>query len=378
MSMNNHDRAAQPSNPLGDSDGSVDDVFAATQRRMSQRRSAPKTGPAPAEAIGALTGSSNPVNKYLANRNARPVTMRRYEDKLRRAAELLVEAGFVEGAGIRCTREFPWHRVSVADADALSQLLTRKYSSAKSRENVLGVVRSVLRQCARAELLDRRTCDELLDALPVRGGETNVAGRELSDNELLALLGAVMANPNQVLATRDAAILYVFMSTGCRVSELVDFDLRDYRSEDRSLLVRVTKSNRPVRVWLADEAAERLEHWLAIRGANSGPLFLSWYGERLTTSGVGFVLRSAKRSAGLSKRTTSHDFRRTFITRMLRAGVDPFTVRRLVNHKNVATTMVYDRRTEEEDRQAVERLKMPDPRTTLAPNGHAPNEEESP
>ncbi len=369
MSMHNHDRAAQPGKTEGSSDVEFDDLFAAAQLRMSRRRSAPRNGPAPAEAIGALVGSSNPVNKYLANRNARPVTMRRYEDKLRRAAELLVEAGFVEGAGIRCTREFPWHRVSVADADALSQLLTRKYTSAKSRGNVLGVVRSVLRQCARADLLDRKTCDELLDALPVRGGDTNIAGRELSDNELLALVRAVMAQPNQVLAARDADILYVFMSTGCRVSELVDFDLQDYRSEDRSLLVRVTKSNRPVRVWLAGPAAERLAYWLAIRGSKSGPLFLSWYGDRLTTSGVGSVLRNAKRSAGLAKRTTSHDFRRTFITRMLRAGVDPFTVRRLVNHKNVATTMICDRRTEEEDREAVERLQMPDPRSWPATDG---------
>lgn len=344
-----------------DEPAEVVDIFTETARRMAERQLTLPGEPAPAEAIRALKGGSNPVERYLANRAARPETMRNYEKKLKRTMALLVEAGFETGAGIASAREFPWHRITVTDADSFVRLVTRHYTSAKSRENYVGVVRSMLRQCARVELIDRRTCDGLLDALPVRAGKTTPAGRELNDDELLALQRAALQHPQPVLALRNGAVLAVFQSTGCRVSEVVDLDISDYRRDDHSLHLRITKSNRPIRVWLVPWAARRLETWLALRGDEPGPLFLSWRGGRLTTSGVSSIVADASKRAGLTLPMSSHDFRRTFITRILRAGVDPFLVRRLVNHVSVATTMIYDRRSELEDRDAVEMLQLPDP-----------------
>lgn len=147
-----------------DEPAEVVDIFTETARRMAERQLTLPGEPAPAEAIRALKGGSNPVERYLANRAARPETMRNYEKKLKRTMALLVEAGFETGAGIASAREFPWHRITVTDADSFVRLVTRHYTSAKSRENYVGVVRSMLRQCARVELIDRRTCDGLLDA----------------------------------------------------------------------------------------------------------------------------------------------------------------------------------------------------------------------
>lgn len=360
MSLPNPLDNTPPPLPDGDS-AEVLDLFAETARRMAERRSTSPSEPAPPEAIRALTGASNPVDRYLANRTARKESMRAYEKKLKRTMALLVEAGFDSGADISSARDFPWHRITVADADSFALLVARHYTSAKSRENYLGVVRSVLRQCARVGLVDRRTCDDLLDALPVRAGTTSPAGRELTDVELVALQRAALQHPKPVLALRNSAVLAVFQSTGCRISEVVDLDIGDYRRDDHSLELRITKSNRPVRVWLVPWAARRLETWLIVRGDEPGPLFPSWRGGRLTTSGVSSIIGWVSKAAGLTKPMTSHDFRRTFITRMLRAGVDPFIVRRLVNHVNVATTMVYDRRSEVEDYEAVQMLQMPDP-----------------
>jgi site-specific recombinase XerD len=371
----NHDAGlTEPGSEPSDPPGPVDDLFAAAARRMSHRRSKPNAGPAHPLAMKELTGGSNPVDRYLANRNARPASMANYERKMRRAAELLVEAGFMEGADdVGNPREFPWHRIGVADADAFFQLLVRRYSSPKSRENLLGVVRSLLRQCVRSELLDRRTCDQLLDAMPVRQIRCRPAGRELSDAEIVALQRAVLGQTNPVLAARDSAILAAFLSTGMRVSEVVDLDVADYRHDDASLLVRVTKSNREVRVWLTDWARDQLTTWMAIRGDGPGALFLSRAGHRMCCGSVRAVIGRAVARAGITARTTTHDFRRTFITRMLRAGVDPYTVQRLVNHVNIHTTTIYDRRTDAEDREAVLRLQLPDLR--LGGRAHNPADE---
>lgn len=54
--------------------------------------------------------------------------------------------------------------------------------------------------------------------------------------------------------------------------------------------------------------------------------------------------RAVKRAAckaKVDKKVTSHTFRHSFATHLLRSGYDIRTVQELLGHKNVDTTMVY-------------------------------------
>ena len=146
MSMSMPNPSHEPRRRAPSRNDDSGDLFAEAARRMSQRKSAPRTEPAPAEAISALTGSAHPVNRYLSNRNARPKTLSGYEYQLKRAAALLTEAGFAEGAGAVTIHGFPWHRITIPDADALNRLLVRKFPNAGSRAIILCAVRSMLRE----------------------------------------------------------------------------------------------------------------------------------------------------------------------------------------------------------------------------------------
>ncbi|MFC7640570.1 tyrosine-type recombinase/integrase [Streptosporangium lutulentum] len=170
---------------------------------------------------------------------------------------------------------------------------------------------------------------------------------------------------------RDAALLAVLYSTGCRRAEIAGMTLGDYDPGSRSIRVR-GKRDKERMVYLTTEAVGRMERWLAVRGRPAGALFCPIGksgglrirdGEpaAMTGQAIADILGKRLAEAGAAPRTP-HDFRRTFIGELLDAGVDLATAQALVGHSSPATTARYDRRPERRRREAVDRIAMPAPR----------------
>jgi len=79
----------------------------------------------------------------------------------------------------------------------------------------------------------------------------------------------------------------------------------------------------------------------------------------------GAVAAAVKR-AGLGK-ITWHMFRHTFASRLTREGVDIVTVKDLLGHSNISTTMRYAHSNDEAKRRAVQRLKSSDKIVAIVP-----------
>jgi integrase len=75
----------------------------------------------------------------------------------------------------------------------------------------------------------------------------------------------------------------------------------------------------------------------------------------MTDDGVLKILQRRAQLAGVDS-FSPHDFRRTFCSDLLDAGVDIVTVQKLAGHASPVTTAKYDRRGEETKRQAVQHL----------------------
>jgi integrase/recombinase XerC len=151
------------------------------------------------------------------------------------------------------------------------------------------------------------------------------------------------------LGLRDLAILEVLYSCGLRVSELVGLDLRSIDFDQR--LVRVLgKGNKERIVPVGKKAVTAVRNYLestvplrkkAGGDAETGPLFISARGTRLSTRSVANIVKKYGREGGLMLDISPHALRHTFATHLLDGGADLRSVQELLGHASLSTTQKY-------------------------------------
>ncbi len=158
-------------------------------------------------------------------------------------------------------------------------------------------------------------------------------------------------------------MMAILRGGGLRREEAVNLELRDLNIGDGSLRVRRGKGNKERTVYLPPLLLSLVEDWIEISGKAKGVLLCHVRKGRqvvvrgLTPQSVWFVLKNRALDAGVDD-FSPHDFRRTFISKLLDASVDIVTVQQLAGHSDPGTTARYDRRKEETKRRAVQVLDL--------------------
>jgi integrase len=174
--------------------------------------------------------------------------------------------------------------------------------------------------------------------------EDNLRFETLSEIEEKALY---LASPPYL---RDLIVFAI--NTGLRTSDIFNLQWTEVDIEQKRLKKIVKKSSRPLSLPLNDAAFNVIERR---EGSQDGPYVFSnpMTGEKLKD--VKGALAAAVKRAGL-KKVTWHQFRHTFASRLTRDGVDIVTVKELLGHSNISTTMRYAHSNDDAKRRAVERL----------------------
>jgi integrase len=153
-----------------------------------------------------------------------------------------------------------------------------------------------------------------------------------------------------------------------RSIEVARLTLADWDVEAGTLLLRGTKNRRDHLVQLHPATVDYLHRWIQIRGEAPGALFTPVRGRtlrHLSEETVQNRVQFLGHAAGITH-FGSHDFRRTFATELLRTHDAPL-VGKLLNHKKLTSTMVYDLASEDEQRAAVASIELP----KVSPHHHS-------
>jgi len=115
-------------------------------------------------------------------------------------------------------------------------------------------------------------------------------------------------------------------------------------SDDR---LRVTgKGNKERIVYITDACKEAIESYMSVRvppkSGHRNALFISRLGQRIDEQTVKHLVKKHLTAAGLgSKKLSVHKLRHTAATLMYQNGVDVRTLKEVLGHQNLDTTMIY-------------------------------------
>jgi site-specific recombinase XerD len=287
----------------------------------------------------------NPVDAYLSR--LAPSSSRTMRKLLHRIATLICPH-------LNISTVY-WHLLRYPDTLEIRHRLTETYAPATCRL-ALAALRGLLREVWRLGQLSHEEYERAIDLPAVRGTHRRLRP-EIDPNRIRQLF----LRPDQdssPRALRDRAILAILYGAGLRRAELAALSWGD--AGDGALSV-CGKGQQYRLVYLPQEAAGFLSRWIEARGREAGPLFvrIHRYGtfihKPLSTEAIARIVRKRAVEAGIGI-LTPHDLRRALATNLLGNGVDLLLVQRILRHRSVSTTAIYDRRSEIAQRAAADGL----------------------
>ena len=269
---------------------------------------------------------------YLqTERRASPHTLRNYGQDLRQLLDFLRNEQIGTPAQVQ---PFTIRRFMAVRAD--------KGDSKATRSRKLSAIRSLFRYLCREDEITRNPAE--------------VISGPKQDRKLPQVLTAddakrLMDNPRGPRSLRDQALLETLYSSGARVSELVNLDLKDI-DLDEGIATVLGKGRKERIVPLGRQAVLALSAYIQslptlvkrIDGslnATHAPLFRNRRGGRLTARSVERLVANAVRDLVNFPSITPHGLRHSFATHLLDGGVDLRAIQELLGHASLSTTQRY-------------------------------------
>jgi site-specific recombinase XerD len=209
------------------------------------------------------------------------------------------------------------------------------------KKNVAKELRVKSRAYSQGEVLDELEVNRVIEHL---------------ENEVYRTKGAKEIGRMMIhfRAVRDLCLFQMFTFTGLRLSEVSGMKLSDIDFVNRSIKI-TGKGNKGYRhktrnILINDYLWSTFTRYLKLRNyPGQEYVWISFKGSPMGNSGMNKVITTRVKQAGIDKRISPHRLRATCASLYVKKGMDPFTLKTLMGHQSIATTIdQYARLTEEE------------------------------
>jgi integrase/recombinase XerD len=148
---------------------------------------------------------------------------------------------------------------------------------------------------------------------------------------------------------RNLVILEVLYDTGIRRAEVANLQLRDLDLDGGYIHIRSGKGDKDRVVPLSGRVSNLVRSYIEavrasfIHGNDQGYLILNRWGDRMDGSGIWAAVKRSAHLSGIKKNITTHTFRHTCATHMLKHGAPIRHVQELLGHESLESTQIYTR-----------------------------------
>lgn len=154
-----------------------------------------------------------------------------------------------------------------------------------------------------------------------------------AESEILAIIKAT-AN------LKHKTILCIAYAGGLRISEIINLKVTDVDSKRMVINIRQAKGKKDRIVMLSEKLLVMLRAYYKAFKPKTW-MFEGQSGEQYSKRSIQLLLANAKRKAGVKKKGSVHALRHSFATHLLENGTDLISIKELLGHNSLRTTMTY-------------------------------------
>lgn len=163
-----------------------------------------------------------------------------------------------------------------------------------------------------------------------------------TDEELAILLKKPNLKKCEFVEYRSYVITAFFLSTGIRLTSLINIKIKDAKLLEEVVDIMHTKNRKPLTIPLNNQINKILREYLSYRQYRNEEdyLFCNIYGKQLTKSAITQALSAYNKSRGV-EHTGIHRLRHTFAKKWILAGKSVVSLQKILGHSNLQMTQNY-------------------------------------
>jgi len=136
-------------------------------------------------------------------------------------------------------------------------------------------------------------------------------------------------------------ILTLAYSAGLRSQELIKLKISDIDFERKTIHIRQSKYKKDRIVPLSNYIAKGLKKYLAVEHPDTWLFNGKEPDGKYSPKGLSWIMREALKKTKIEKKVNLHSLRHSYATHLLEDGVNIVTIKQLLGHATIQTTMIY-------------------------------------